>query len=61
MKPSQLFHVADRALSAGEAVRPYGIAREYPALLRLAGQALETGPDAVQRLLRGCYESVTSS
>ena len=53
MKASQLFHVADRALSAGEAVRPYGIAREYPAILRLAVQALEAGPDAVQRLLSG--------
>ena len=53
MKPSQLFHVADRTLSEGEAVRPYGIAREYPAVLRLAGQALEAGPDAVRRLLSG--------
>ncbi len=53
MEPSLLFHVADRAIPAGEAVRPYGIAREYPALLRLAGQALEVGPDAVRRLLSG--------
>ncbi len=53
MEPSQLFHVANRPLAAGEAVRPYGIAREYPALLQLAGQALEADPDAVRRLLGG--------
>lgn len=53
MKPSQLFHVANYALAVGEAVRPHGIAREYPALLQLAGQAIEAGPAAIRRLLRG--------
>lgn len=53
MEPSQLFHVANRPLASGEAVHPYEIAREYPALLQLAGQALEAGPDAVRRLLGG--------
>lgn len=34
-------------------MRPYGIAWEYPALIQLAGQALEADPDAVRRLLGG--------
>ncbi len=53
MESSLLFHVANHALAVGEAVRPYGIAREYPTLLQFAGQALEAGPAAVQRLLSG--------
>jgi hypothetical protein len=48
-----LFHVAARALPVGEALRPYAVAQEYAALLRLAERALEVGPKAVGHLLAG--------
>jgi hypothetical protein len=53
MAPSPLFHVAARALPAGRALRPYAVARDYPALVRLAREALDAGPDAVRLLLAG--------
>ena len=53
MAPLQLFHVADRALPAGQALRPYAVAREYPALVRLAQRAVGDGPGAVRDLLAG--------
>ena len=51
MTATELFHVAARAIPAGRTLRPYAVARPYPALLRLADHALGAGPDAVRRLL----------
>ncbi len=40
-----LFHVGDRALPPGEALRPYAIARECAEVIRLADRALDEGAD----------------
>ena len=48
-----LFHVAAGPIPAGEVLKPYAVAREYAALVRLAGAALAGGPAAVRRLLAG--------
>jgi hypothetical protein len=50
MAPSLLFHVAGCALTAGSILRPYAVAHDDPAIVRLAQDALDDGPDAVQRL-----------
>ncbi len=48
-----LFHVGDRAIPPGEALRPYAIARECADVIRLADRALDRGADAVRRFLSG--------
>jgi hypothetical protein len=51
MDAPPLYHVAARPIPAGQALRPYAIARRHPELFRLTDEALAAGPDALRRLL----------
>ena len=46
-----LFHVSAQALAVGQRLRSYTISTDYAALIRLAGEALNGGPEAIRRLL----------
>jgi hypothetical protein len=53
MDAPPLFHVASRPIPAGQALRPYAVARRHPDLFRLADAALAADPDALRSLLAG--------
>ena len=48
-----LFHVSTQAIAAGQHLRSYTISADHAALIRLAGAALDAGPEAVRKLLAG--------
>ena len=46
-----LFHVSAQALAVGQRLRSYTISTDHVALIRLAGEALNGGPEAIRCLL----------